>query len=85
MPKVPRAPHMRPRETTRPKASPSQQREASSKDASAYLSRQKTHFLLASPSFPDHMSGMRLAARMKCTQTPSHYIPQLVIQPLLVS
>ena len=57
MPKVARAPHGRPRETTRPKTSPSQQREASSKDASADLSGQKTNSLLASPSSPEHMSG----------------------------
>ena len=57
MPKVARASSGRPRMTTRPKASPSQQREASSNDASADLSGQKTHSLLASPSFPQHMSG----------------------------
>ena len=51
MPKVARAPHGRPRGTTKPKANTSQQREASSKDASADLS------LLASPSSPEHMSG----------------------------
>ena len=57
MPKVARAPCGRPRGTTRPKASPSQQREASSKDASANLTGQKPHSLLASPSFPEHTSG----------------------------
>ena len=57
MPKVARAPRGRPRGTTRPKTSPSQQREASGKDASADLSGQKTHSLLASPSSPQHMSG----------------------------
>ena len=55
--KVARAPHGRPRGTTKPKASPSQQREASSEDASADLSGQKPHSLLASPSSPEHMSG----------------------------
>ena len=43
--------------TTRPKTSPSQQREASGKDASADLSGQKTHSLLPSPFSPEHMSG----------------------------
>ena len=38
MPKVARAPCGRPRETTRPKASPPQQREASGNDVSADLS-----------------------------------------------
>ena len=36
-------------ETTKPKAGPSQQREASSKDASADLSEQKPHSMMASP------------------------------------
>ena len=45
IPKVTRVPHGRPRGTTRPKASPSQQRGASSKDASADLSGQKPHLL----------------------------------------
>ena len=57
MPKVARALCGMPRGTTKPKASPSQQREASSKDASADLSGQKPHSLLASPSSPEHMSG----------------------------
>ena len=58
IPKVARAPHDgKPRGTTRPKASPSQQREASSKDGSTDLSGQKPHSLLASPSSPEHMSG----------------------------
>ena len=57
MPKVARAPHGRPRGTTRPKASPSQWKEASSKDASADLSGQKSHSFLASPSSPEYMSG----------------------------
>ena len=56
MPMVARTPCGRPRETTKPTASPSQQREASSKDASADLSGQKPHSLLASPSSPEHMS-----------------------------
>ena len=55
--KVARVPCWRPRGTTRPKASPSQQREASSKDGSADLSGQIPHSLLASPSSPEHMSG----------------------------
>ena len=57
MPKVARAPRGRPRGTTKPKASPSHQRETSSKDTSADLSGQKPHSLLASPSSPEHMSG----------------------------
>ena len=56
MPKVARTPCGRPRGTTKPKASPSQQREASSKDASADLSGLTPHSLLASPSSPEHMS-----------------------------
>ena len=56
MAKVARTPQGRPRETAKPKASPSQQREASSKDAPADLSGQKPHSLLASPSSPEHMS-----------------------------
>ena len=55
MPKVARVPCGRPRGTTRPKPSPSQQREASSRDASADLSGQKPHSLLARPSSPEHM------------------------------
>ena len=67
MPKVARAPQGRPRRSTKPKASPTQQREASGKDASAdlesgasvsrLLSKQKDHFLLAAPSFPEPMTG----------------------------
>ena len=55
--KVARAPCGRPRETTKPKASPCQQREVYSKDGSADLFGQKPHSLLASPSSPEHMSG----------------------------
>ena len=79
MPKVARAPHWRPRGTTKAKASPSQQREASSKDASSDLSEQKPHSLLASPSSLVKCQGMRTAVRMKCTQTLLHPIPQLVV------
>ena len=57
MPKVARTPHGRPRRSTKPKASPTQQIEASGKDASADLSGQKTHSLLAVPSSPEDMSG----------------------------
>ena len=57
MPKVARTPHGRPRRSTKPKASPTQQKGASSKDASSDLSGQKTHSLLAVPSSPEHMSG----------------------------
>ena len=57
MQKVARAPCGRPRGTTKPKASPSQQREASSKDVSADLFGQKPHSLLASLSSPEHISG----------------------------
>ena len=45
MPKVARTPHGRPRGTTKSRSSPSQQREASRKDASADLSGQKTSLL----------------------------------------
>ena len=45
MPKVARTLHGRPRVTTKTKASPSQQRETFSKDASADLSGQKTALL----------------------------------------
>ena len=55
--KVARAPCRRPRRTTRPKTSPSQQRDTSDKDASTDMSSQKTHSLLASPFSPEHMSG----------------------------
>ena len=57
MPKVAKTPPGRHRGTTKPKASPFQQKEASSKDASADLSGQKPHSLLASPSSLEHMSG----------------------------
>ena len=57
MPKVAWAPHGRPRGTTKPKSSPSQQRELSDKDASADLSGMKPPSLLASPSSPEHMGG----------------------------
>ena len=57
MPKVAGAPHGRPRWTTRPKASPSQQRGVSSKDTSADFSGQKPHSMLASLSTLEHMSG----------------------------
>ena len=67
MPKVARAPIGRSRRTTKPKASPSQQKEASVvKDASAdlesgtsnsrLLSKQKNP-LIATPSSPEPMSG----------------------------
>ena len=85
MPKVARAPCGRPRGTTRPKTSPSQQREASGKDAYADLSGQKGHSLLVCPSSLNTCQGIWLVVRMKCTQTPSHHIPQLVVQPLLIS
>ena len=54
---VARTPCGWPRGTTKPKSSPSQQRETCSRDASADLSGQEPHSLLASPSFPEHMSG----------------------------
>ena len=57
MAKVARTPCGRPRGSTKAKASASQQKEASSKDASADLSGQILHSLLASPSSPKHMSG----------------------------
>ena len=67
MPKVARAPQRRPRRSTKPKASPTQQKEASRKDTSADLksgasdsrplSKQKNHSLLAAPSSPKPMSG----------------------------
>ena len=67
MPKVARAPQGRPRRNTKPKVSPTQQKEASRKDASADLesgapvswplSKQKNHSLLAAPSSPEPMWG----------------------------
>ena len=57
MPKVARIPHRRPRRSTKPKASPTQQKEASGRDTSADMSGQKTHSLLAVQSSPEHMSG----------------------------
>ena len=67
MSKVARAPQGRPRRGTKPKASPTQQKEASREDASAdleseasdsrLLSKQKDHSLLALPSSPEPMSG----------------------------
>ena len=84
MPKVTRAPWGRPRGTTKPKASPFQQRETSSKDAFADLTGQKSHSLLASHHPLSTCQGMRTAVRMKCTLTPLHHIPQLVVQPPLI-
>ena len=67
MPKVARAPKGRPSRSTKPKASPTQQKEASGNDASAdlesgasdyrLLSKQENHSLLAAPSSPEPMSG----------------------------
>ena len=67
MPKVARAPQGRPRRGTKLKVSPTQQKEASRKDASAdlesgasvsrLLSKQKDHLLLAVPSSPEPMLG----------------------------
>ena len=67
MPRVAGAPQERPRRGTKPKASPTQQKEASRKDVSAdlqsgasdsrLLSKQKTHSLLAASSSPEPMSG----------------------------
>ena len=67
MAKVARAPQGRPKRITKPKASPTQQKEASRKDASAdlesgtsisrLLSKQKNHSLIAAPSYPEPMSG----------------------------
>ena len=54
MPKVARPPQGRPRRTTKPKPSPTQQREASvRKDASADLKNS----LIATPSSPEPLSG----------------------------
>ena len=54
MPKVARAPQERPRRTTKPKSSPTQQKEASLvKDSSADLKDS----LITTPSFPEFMSG----------------------------
>ena len=54
MPKVARAPQERPRRATKPKTSPTQQKEASVlKDTSADLKNS----LIATPSSPEHMSG----------------------------
>ena len=93
MPKVDRAPQGRPRRTTQPKASPTQQKEASVvKDAfadlksgtpnSRLLSKQKNS-LIATPSSLSQCQGMRIVVRRRCTQTPWHLTPQLVIPPLL--
>ena len=67
IPKVARAPQGRPRRSTKLKASPTQQKVASGKDASAdlqsgssvsrLLSKQKSHSLIAAPSSPEPMSG----------------------------
>ena len=67
MPKVARAPQGRPKRGTKPKASTTQQKEASRKDASAdlesegsdsrLLSKQKDHSLLAVSSSSEPMSG----------------------------
>ena len=83
MPKVARTLCGRPRETTKPKASPSQQREASSKDASACLGKNLIPCWLVHASLST-CQGMRIAVRMKCKLTPLHQIPQLLAQPLLI-
>ena len=81
MPKVARAPQERPRRSTKPKAGPPQQKEASGKDAPAYLesgasvsrllSKQKNHSLIAAPSSLEPMSGDEDSSeRKRCTQTP---------------
>ena len=57
MPKVARAPCRRPRGTTRPKTSPSQQRGPLVRMPLLTCLEQKTHSLLAGPSSPEHMSG----------------------------
>ena len=49
---IARTPYRRPRGTTRPQASPTQQR-----DAYAVLSEQKTLSMLTSPFSPEHMAG----------------------------
>ena len=66
MPKVAMTPQGRPRRGTKPKSSPTQQKEASRRDASAdlesgasdsrLLSKQKDHSLLAAPSTPELLS-----------------------------
>ena len=70
MPKVARTPHRMPRRSTKPKACPTQQKDASVKDASADLSGQKTHSLLAVPSSPEHMSGDEDSSKEEVIQTP---------------
>ena len=67
MPKVARASQGWPRRNTKPKASPTQQKEASGKDACPdpesgasvprLLYKQKNHCLIAVPSSPEPMSG----------------------------
>ena len=57
MPKVVGALHAKPRRSTRPKVSPTWQREASGRGAFADLSEQQTHSLLVIPSSPEHMSA----------------------------
>ena len=67
MPKVARDPQGGTRRSTKPKASPTQQKDISGKDAFAdlesgtsvyrLLSKQKTHSSIAAPSSPETMSG----------------------------
>ena len=79
IPKVARTPFGRPRGTTKPMASPSQQRKASADLSGQYL----TLCWLVHPPL-SMCQGMRTAMRMNCTQTPLHHISQLVVQPLLI-
>ena len=93
--KVTRAPQGRPRRSTKPKVSTTQQKEASGKDASAdlesaasvsrLLSKQKNYSLLGVPSSPWPLSGDEDSSEEESTQTSGHLTPQLVVPQLLTS
>ena len=62
MPKVARAPQGSPRRSTKPKMSPTQQKDVSADleseaSVSRLLSKQKDHSLKAAPSSPEPLSG----------------------------
>ena len=85
MPTVARAPHRRPRGTTRPNKVPhSRGRPLVRMPVLTCLDRKLTPCWLVHPPLTK-CQGMRIAVSMKCAQIPSHYIPQLVIKPLLIS
>ena len=84
MPKVARAPHGKSRGPPSLKQVPlSRGRPLVGMPLLTCLGRNLTPCWLVHP----HLStcqGMRIAVRMKCTLTPLHHIPQLVVQPLLI-